>query len=309
MTNLLPAFPLRSLPEQDERVNAEGAVQQFYERNVYPQWNQLAPWSPEAVVTPLRTIGENGGSVLVAGCGTARWACHFAASFPKVSVLAFDISHNSLRFASAIAERHHLTNISFKHVDLRTWLPNERFDLVECGGVLHHLEDPEATWARLVASLNPTAVMSVSLYSRAARTMLHKLRESILPDIFPGRLSLHERTLTDQELRYFRMGLLRRTWGTDLQALAQSPDLHSLARLRDGFFHPLEHEYDLLEIKAMLDRLGLHFIGMDADHNVLKLFREVCPGRSPTDLEAWHELEQRIPELFIGMYELLVVRC
>lgn len=91
--------------------------------------------------------------------------------------------------------------------------------------------------------------------------------------------------------------------------MALSPDAHSLSRLRDAFFHPVEHEYTLPEISEMLGRIGLRCTGLEADAELRKMFAAAFEGRRDfSDLDAWHALEQRMPELFIGMYELFVVR-
>lgn len=68
-------------------------------------------------------------------------------------------------------------------VDLREWSAPRQFDFVECGGVLHHLEDPEAAWARLSGALRDGGTMSVSLYSRAARQPLKEIRGEILREV------------------------------------------------------------------------------------------------------------------------------
>ncbi|CAK0902386.1 unnamed protein product [Prorocentrum cordatum] len=185
-------------------------------------------------------VGCAGGAVLVAGCGTGRWACHFAATFPRASVLGVDVSQPSLDFARERAEHFGLRNARFERADLRSeWAPHEegQFGLIECGGVLHHLADPEAAWARLVPLLAPGGVMLVSLYSRAARRPLKALRADVLLEIFPAsrnEVAGPAGEIDDDALRSFRQGLLARTWATspDLHALALSPDLHSLARQR-----------------------------------------------------------------------------
>jgi len=310
---LLQAFPepasgkgrQGAVPEDDEH-----AVKRFYERHVFPRWEDLAPWEqPEQLAAPLRAGGAAGKSVLVAGCGTGRWACHFAASFPGASVLGVDVSEASVRFALERKRRFALRNLEFEAADLRGWRPERRFDLIECGGVLHHLEDPEAAWARLVSLLRPDGVMLVSLYSRMGRWPLKALREDLMPSVLPGWTpGAGAPILDDEALRRFRQALLARTWTSELLQLARSPDLHSLARLRDTFFHPLEHEYTWLEVQQMLDRLGLRSLGLDADPDLLGLFHKAMPGRDPADLSAWHELEVRMPELFIGMYELFVAK-
>merc|ERR1711972_1303109 len=85
----------------------------------------------------------------------------------------------------------------------------------------------------------------------------------ILPKVLPGadaRAPPSSLSLDDYVLRRFRTELLSQVWTPDMMPLARCPDLHSLSRLRDCFFHPLEHEYSLLEVQDMLDQLGLRLL-------------------------------------------------
>jgi len=326
---LLPAFPSPSqdggshdtgqLPPGERR---DDTVQAFYERHPFPQWVDLTPWErPELLAYPLRDAGKPGRSVLVAGCGTARWACHFAATFPGASVLGVDVSRRSLAYAEERRRSFGLGNLTLEHADLRSWVPappGRRFDFIECGGVLHHLEDAGSAWARLADLLSPGGVMLVSLYSRAARKPLKELKREILgghkPAAAAGAAEQAEEAAAappapdDEALRRFRQELLMKTWTSErFMQLARSPDFHSLSRLRDVFFHPLEHEYDLLELQRLLDGLGLRPLGFD-DRDASNLFQRHKPGKKLYDLGAWHELEQEVPELFLSMYELFVAK-
>lgn len=309
---VLPAFPGGG-DSTGSRVDAadvgsDAAVRSFYERHPIPQWLEVMPWSrPELLAEPIRTAGEGGKRVLVAGCGTGRWACTFAATFPRASVLATDWSEASLRYAEERRrEAGGLENLSFVQADLTQWTSEEQFDFIECGGVLHHLEDPVSTWTRLAATLRPGGTMLVSLYSRRARKPLKELKKKILPKMTSRFASLRDtQQPSDDILRAFRQELLAETWASELLPLARSPDLHSLSRLRDCFFHPLEHEYDLLEISEMLRCVGLRFVGID-DQELVGWLRRLQPGRRVDDLAAWHELEAKMPEIFIGMYGLLL---
>merc|ERR1712217_794755 len=90
------------------------------------------------------------------------------------------------------------------------------------------------------------------------------MRRDILPTVMgneevPSRIE----TVDDQTVRRFRQELIKQTWTPDLMPLARCADFHSLARLRDCFFHPLEHEYTLLEVQDMLVRLGLEVLCVD----------------------------------------------
>ena len=46
---------------------------------------------------------------------------------------------------------------------------DERFDLVESSGVLHHMEDPQEGWRILTGLVKPGGLMKIALYSEIAR--------------------------------------------------------------------------------------------------------------------------------------------
>ena len=47
-------------------------------------------------------------------------------------------------------------NIKYAQMDiLETGSWGERFDIIECGGVLHHMDDPIAGWEKIMRSIEP----------------------------------------------------------------------------------------------------------------------------------------------------------
>jgi len=91
--------------------------------------------------------------VLVAGCGTGQNAIATARRFAGAQVLAVDISRASLAYALRKTRELGIENIEYRQSDiLALGGLAERFDLIECSGVLHHLEDPFEGW-RVLASL------------------------------------------------------------------------------------------------------------------------------------------------------------
>ena len=53
----------------------------------------------------------------------------------------------------------------------------ERFELIECSGVLHHLADPAAGLAVLRGLLAPGGVMKLGLYARRGRRAIQAARD------------------------------------------------------------------------------------------------------------------------------------
>lgn len=91
-----------------------------------------------------------------------------------------DISRASLACAVRRCNELRLANIRFAQADILAlgMLP-ERFDLVECSGVLHHTADPLAGWRVLLGLLKPGGVMKLGLYSELGRRHISAARELV----------------------------------------------------------------------------------------------------------------------------------
>ena len=64
-----------------------------------------------------------------------------------------------------------------------------------------------------------------------------------------------------------------------------------------------EHQFTLLQIKNLLDSLGLKFCGFEVQ-SIASRFREFYGEESDIcDLELWHRYEQSNPGAFAGMYQ------
>ena len=58
-------------------------------------------------------------------------------------------------------------------------LINQKFDIIEGSGVLHHRKNPLAGWKVLANCLKPTGLMRIALYSKIARRNIIKTRDEI----------------------------------------------------------------------------------------------------------------------------------
>ena len=154
-------------PEEERRLAADipslsGArtavsakVQAQYEANPYPRWLRAPAACGQA---PQRISGKP--RILVAGCGTGQNAIATAQRYPAASVLAVDLSLASLAYAKRKTLELGITQIEYRQADILALDGlQQRFDLIECSGVLHHLEDPFEGWRVLAESLrNPGAL-------------------------------------------------------------------------------------------------------------------------------------------------------
>ena len=115
--------------------------------------------------------------VLVAGCGTWQ-AAKFALCHPAARVVGVDVSTTSLEHTEALKRKHHLTNLKTRQLSIENVNDlDERFDLIVCTGVLHHLVDPDSGLRTLRSMLRSDGVMYLMLYAPYGRTGVYMLRE------------------------------------------------------------------------------------------------------------------------------------
>jgi len=279
-----------------------------YETAPYPRWTRLGMSQREGEMRrSLEAYFEAGKlafmdhpyDVLVAGCGTGMDAVQIALGYGQNAlVVALDLSMTSLAHASRMASRFGARNIEFKQgaIEEISKLPEyiSRFRMIECGGVLHHMDDPLQGWRSLVECLTPGGIMRISLYSAIARSNLTALRND---PAYPGA------DCSDVQLRAFRRLLLTRPATQLGSELKGSPDFYTASGFRDLVLHVSEKCLTLAEIAGHLDELKLVFRGFQPPM-FFDLLRRNYPNELwPGSLAHWAELEHEIPMLFAGMYK------
>ncbi len=291
----------RLTPVEDDtskRVRAQ------YEQSPYPRWfrveRQPASTTGRTLQATFPGIVLNLGeppNVLVAGCGTGRHAAEVGWQYADADILAVDLSLASLAYARRMVEQYGFTNITFAQADLLTLdvLP-QGFDVIECSGVLHHLREPIAGWRVLRKLLAPRGLMRIGLYSRLARAPVRAARQLIEQRALPP---------TAEGIRAGRAAI--RDLGPDhpAHAVSQWYDFYSLSTCRDLLYHVQETDFDLDELRAMLDALHLEFLGFTLLRGDSRVAYQ---RRYPDDpglknLVRWYEFERDHPDLFSGMYQ------
>lgn len=167
-------------------------------------------------------------------------------------VVYLDLSVAARKVAEARAEARGLGNIRFvtgSLLDLPRLAPGP-YDYIDCCGVLHHLPDPAAGLAALVAQLKPGAGLGLMLYGEYGRRGVYEL-QALLRDLAPG------------ETLAARVGLARRLLG-QLPAsnwFRRNPFLtdHKLsdAELVDLLLHSQDRAYRVAEILELVQGAGL----------------------------------------------------
>lgn len=268
-------------------------VAEHYTVHPYPRWSRPGAVSPSPSDEPAPR------RILIAGCGTGWHAVAVATRYPGATMLAIDLSATSLAFAARRAEALGLERIRFARADiLRLDEIGERFDLIESGGVIHHMADPAAAWRGLAALLEPGGRMMVAVYSAAARRSLDATRARLVsPD---GRLP----ETSVEIVRARRRLLIERAWTADEPAL-QSSDFYATSACRDLLFHAHEKRFTLPGITKIIADAGLRFTRLDVPAPIRAAFRARFPSvGSESSLECWDAFEREAPESFRGMYRV-----
>lgn len=281
------------------------AVKQQYEDNPYPRWMDCrlpnpgsfamvaGQWRPGEVVPEM----PDPLPVLDAGCGTGHSPVQAARMYHRCRLTAVDLSKKSLGYAARMAQKYRLNNIDFLCGDILTLgVLQERYAIILCSGVLHHLERPVEGWRVLVGLLAEGGLMRISLYSTHARKNVVAARA-----LFADSVS-EKPTLKD--IQRFRRVVLDLPEDHPAKSLIFSPDFSSASGFRDLALHTREHTFTLPEISEILQELDLRFLGFEHSPEVLGEFKRRYPeNQSETDIALWDTFEQEHPTIFAGMYQ------
>lgn len=291
-----------SLSPVDDDVSKK--VQGQYEAFPYPRWINVQRSVPQRLAqTVMRDcpgIADPGWPgtprLLVAGCGTGRTSITYAQKFPQTEVLGLDLSRTSLAYGIRKARELNLPNVEFCQADILSLDGlEERFEFIDCVGVLHHLDDPIAGWQVLHRLLKQNGIMKIGLYSELARQDVVAAREEIAHAGLSG---------TDDCIREFRERVKTDPALAHLRSLATVADFYSLGDCRDLLFHVQEHRFSIPAIKRHIDELGLRFLGFSLSLGRAGVrFRTSFPTPAAAlDLDCWAAFEEQYPQTFRGMY-------
>lgn len=296
---------IEPLTEIEDTVSKQ--VQAQYESNPYPRWWHSPHGNPIAFSDYLRValpafdqpdFLKEPLEVLVAGCGTGQHPISVARLTKDCRVLAVDLSRASLAYAIRMAREIGIESVTFRHGDILSLsCLDRRFPVIECAGVLHHMQDPEAGLAVLADLLRPGGVMKLGLYSEVARASVVAAR---------ARIAALGLSSDAADIRAFRHRILSKQESDEtLQSLLGFGDFFDLDSARDLMFHVQEHRFTIPRLAALLDRHGLAFLGFQfAATETPRTYAARFPeDPAMTDLRCWQRFEEEDPSLFRGMYQ------
>ena len=287
-------------------------VQEMYEENPYPRF-KYADYTKSDLANPIHKAIEIettrkrlsfsdelltssvSPKALIAGCGTGNQVI-VASRYKNAEITAIDLSSSSLAYAIRKSMEYGMNNVTFKQMDLLNVAQlGDIFDIIECSGVLHHMEEPSKGLCALIQQLKPGGYIKLGLYSEIARKVIVEARETIQT---AGINS------TPESIRKFREKVIKGEIKELLDLPKFGKDFYSLSECRDLCFHVQEHRFTTESLQKLLDSHGLTFCGFMVSDQIKKLYQEIYPeDHDMTSLSNWGEFEEEHPSTFAGMYQ------
>jgi SAM-dependent methyltransferase len=275
-------------------------IQDFYESNPYPTWTSKPKHSESTLDQLFKKLNSKqaptNNNILVAGCGTGRHAIQLALTYPHAKIIGLDISQASLQYATNKRDEYKIRNLEFIRSDLNNILSlNMEFSLIECIGVLHHLQDPLKGCQAVLSALEGGGIAKIGLYSAYARTPIADLAKLASENeilYIPSNLE-KIRNLAIQNYKYKRTN-----------EIVNSQDFFSRSGCMDLFFNPLEKAFTIRDIHSLIRTLHCEFAGFENGGQkkspALRTFNE----HSSMDFlfNAWEIFENLNPNFFSEMY-------
>jgi ubiquinone/menaquinone biosynthesis C-methylase UbiE len=284
-------------------------VRAQYEEHPYPRWKRcLNSNSKSGYVSTVAYnllleddesfAGLEVKDILVAGCGTGKQPINLALNI-DASITAIDITKRSLGYASMMADKLGVKNIDFYHMDLMdVELLGKQFDAVECGGVLHHMDDPEAGLRALLKVVKPGGFLKLGLYSEKARESIVEVRKAFVQSGMKPDLD---------NIRAVRSALLSPEAKPSCKKVTTFGDFFATSPCRDLLFHAQEHRFTIQKLKTMFEKYNLEFLGMVfGQRHIAELFEQQNGSGSINDLDKWEAYENDQPTIFANMYQFFV---
>ena len=284
-------------------------VQSQYEKNPYPRW-RFARTFKNFKVYPIQLINReirpnaiktNPGSkhtnILIAGCGTGNQIFD-AQKYINSNITAIDLSSTSLAYAQRKINEFDINNVELFHMDLLDIsLLDKKFDIIECGGVLHHMENPLIGLQSINQVLNDNGFMKLGLYSDLARQNVIKAREYI---------DYYKLKPNTNDIRAFRKNVFAGNI-PEINSLTKSRDFYNISSVLDLCFNIQEKRFNISELKMILKENDLKFLGFYLPKQIKSVYKQSFPlDKSQTNLDLWEKFENKYIDIFKGMYQFWV---
>lgn len=124
-------------------------------------------------IAPITLDHFKDKDVLECGCGGGQHTS-FVATYAK-SITAVDLNTADL----ALTRNKNADNVKFIEADIAEMTLNQQYDIVYCIGVIHHTNDPDATFHNLYKHCKPGGIVIVWTYSSEGNFLVRYVVEPI----------------------------------------------------------------------------------------------------------------------------------
>ena len=298
---------IRSIGKISDKISQK--VKSQYEDNPYPRWRYMRFSGNQKIfykqsinheIAPNKIndkLSDKQLKVLIAGCGTGKQILQ-AVKYQNSKITAIDLSLSSLAYAKRKLEEIGIKNVELIQMDiLEIQLLKTSFDIIECGGVLHHMNNPSKGLKLLLSVLNDGGFLKLGIYSELARQTIIKARHYIKKQKLEP---------TDSDIRIFREKIISGELNY-LNSLQTSEDFYSLSQCRDLCFHSKEHRFTIQKLKEIIIKNKLNFLGFFLPKKIKDFYGKYFPeDKQQIKLENWEKFENKHPATFNAMYQFWV---
>lgn len=211
-------------------------------------------------------------NVLVAGGGTGEKTLGLALQLAPVGgrVTHLDLSSHSVDQARRGMDAAGIDNVRFVQgsiYDVGTLFPDERFDYIQCMGVLHHLPDPAAGLAALRDVLTDEGGISLAVYATTGRTAIYLLKDAFDVLMDPDASLDEQLSLGAKAFE----ALPASHWLNFDAPLMRHLKRHGPKALLDAALHSVDHHYSIDSFMALIDGAGLSFVDFSEPYGKMVL--------------------------------------
>ena len=280
-----------------------------YEDNPYPRWLYSNP-SKEIKYFAFQRINRSiypnfitqnkkhkNLKVLVAGCGTGMHILNVQ-EYKNAHITAIDISRASLAYAKRKLNDLQINNVDLFQMDiLELDLLEKKFDIIECSGVLHHMNNPLKGLKKILNRLDKNGHIKLGLYSELARIDVIKAREYILANDLKSNIN---------DIKSFRNDVISEKF-SEIKNIKSRPSFYSTSECRDLCFHSIEHRFTIPQLKKIFDTNRLIFHGFILPRQIKTIYKRFYPKDiKQINLNNWARFEEKYPHTFRGMYQFWI---
>lgn len=235
-------------------------------RNLEDEHNRIMvlmdnlPWINHACFGGRQNFDEN-FRMLVAGGGTGDAVIYHGEEMKKRGgkIVYVDISQASMAIAKERAKIRGLDNIEWHHASLLD-IPKMglgTFDFINCIGVLHHLEDPDAGLNALTQVLKDDGAMSIMLYATYGRTVVYHI-QTLMRMLNYGE---EDKATKIENLKQALSAFPQESWrGMSKGFINYKKDEETDIGLYDLYLHDQDRSYTIVEVHDWLDKQGLSLV-------------------------------------------------